>query len=124
MKILIADDNAGFRVLAEELLTKAGYEPSVHEDGLLAWESLQAEGADMAILDINMPVMNGIELLGRIRADERFKKMPVLLLTVRSQTEDQVEGYNCGADDYLPKPFSNEVLLARIKTLERRILNK
>ena len=78
----------------------------------------------MAILDINMPVMDGMELLARIRADERFKTMPVLMLTVRSLTEDQVDGYDCGADDYLPKPFSNEVLLARIKTLERRILNK
>ncbi len=124
IKILVADDNTGFRVLVEELLAKAGYEPSVHEDGLLAWEALQAGGADMAILDINMPVMDGMELLARIRADERFKTMPVLMLTVRSLTEDQVDGYDCGADDYLPKPFSNEVLLARIKTLERRILNK
>jgi len=124
MKILVADDNAVFGILVTELLKKAGYESSVHEDGLLAWEHLQAEGADMAILDINMPVMNGIELLARIRADERLKTMPVLLLTVRSQAEDQVQGYESGADDYLPKPFSNDVLLARIKALERRILKK
>ncbi|OGS12858.1 MAG: hypothetical protein A2234_01225 [Elusimicrobia bacterium RIFOXYA2_FULL_58_8] len=124
MKILVADDNMAFRILVEELLKKAGYEPSIHEDGQLAWEHLQAEGADMAVLDINMPRMDGMELLGRIRADERLSKMPVLLLTVRTQPQDQVDGYDCGADDYLPKPFSNEVLLARIKTLERRILQK
>ncbi len=124
MKILVADDNAVFCILITELLSKAGYAASVHENGLLAWESLQAEGADMAVLDINMPVMNGMELLARIRADEKLKKMPVLMLTVRTEAADQVQGYETGADDYLPKPFSNDVLIARIKALERRILNK
>ena len=124
MKILIADDNTAFGLLATALLNKAGYEVSVQEDGVLAWEALQKEGADMAVLDINMPRMNGIELLGHIRSDERFKKMPVLMLTVRAQAEDQVKGYESGADDYLAKPFSNDVLLARIKAMERRILGK
>ena len=124
MKILIADDNTAFGVLATALPNKAGYEVSVQEDGVQAWEDLQANGADMAVLDINMPMMDGIELLGRIRADERFKRMPVLMLTVRAQAEDQVQGYDSGADDYLAKPFSNDVLLARIKAMERRILGK
>jgi DNA-binding response OmpR family regulator len=85
---------------------------------------LQAEGADMAVLDINMPEMDGIELLGNIRSDDRFKNMPVIMLTIRAFTEDQVQGYECGADDYLTKPFSNDVLIARVKVLERRILGK
>jgi len=124
MKILVADDNIAFGILATALLNAAGYEVTVQEDGAQAWKALQEEGADMAILDINMPVMNGMELLARIRNDERFRKMPVLMLTVRTQAEDQVEGYEHGADDYLAKPFSNDVLLARIKALERRILGK
>ena len=124
MKILLADDNAVFGILITEVLAKAGYETSVHENGRLAWEYLQTGAADLAVLDINMPEMNGLELLALIRGDERFRKMPVIMLTVRAQADDQVAGYEGGADDYLPKPFSNDVLLARIKALERRILEK
>lgn len=124
MKILVADDDNTFRSLVNEILTDAGYEVSAHENGRLAWDYLQAEGADLAVLDINMPEMDGIELLGRIRTDEKFKNMPVLLLTIRAFTEDQVRGYDHGADDYLTKPFSNDVLVARVKVLERRILEK
>ncbi|HAF95249.1 MAG: hypothetical protein A2X34_03825 [Elusimicrobia bacterium GWC2_51_8] len=124
MKILVADDDNTFRSLVNEILTDAGYKVSAHENGRLAWEHLQAEGADMAVLDINMPEMDGIELLSHIRADDRFKNMPAILLTIRAFTEDQVQGYECGADDYLTKPFSNDVLIARVKVLERRILGK
>lgn len=122
MKILIADDDLLFRTLVSEVLSDAGYEVSAHENGALAWESLQAEGADMAVLDVNMPEMDGVELLGHIRADERFRGMPVIMLTIRSMVEDQVNSYDHGADDYLTKPFANEVLVARMKVLERRIL--
>lgn len=124
MKILLADDNTAFGVLATALLGGHGYEVLVRENGKEAWEALEAEGADLAILDINMPVMNGLELLAKMRGDDRFKKMPVLMLTVRSEAETQEQGYDAGADDYLPKPFSNDVLLARIKALERCILGK
>jgi len=124
MKILVADDDNTFRSLVTEIFTDAGYEVSAHENGRLAWEHLQAEGADLAVLDINMPEMDGLELLGRIRSDEKLKDMPVLLLTIRAFTEDQVRGYERGADDYLTKPFSNDVLVARVKVLERRILKK
>lgn len=122
MKILVADDDNTFRTLVTEVLSDAGYELSAHENGLLAWNSLQESGADIAVLDINMPEMDGIELLGKIRGDERFRTMPVLLLTIRAFTEDQVQGYDRGADDYLTKPFDNDVLVARVKVLERRIL--
>ena len=124
MKILVADDDNTFRSLVTEIFSDAGYEVSAHENGRLAWEHLQAEGADLAVLDINMPEMDGLELLGRIRSDEKLKDMPVLLLTIRAFTEDQVQGYERGADDYLTKPFSNDVLVARVKVLERRILKK
>ncbi len=124
MKILIADDDELFRLMLSEVLSEAGYEVSAHENGLRAWEALRAEGADFAILDVNMPELDGFELLTRIRADEHLKDMPVLLLTIRSEVPDQVCGYDSGADDYLPKSFANEVLLARVKVLERRILGR
>ena len=122
MKILVADDNDIFRSLVVEVLTAAGYKTIDEINGLLAWNRLQAEGADMAILDVNMPQMDGFQLLRNIRADERFKTMPVLMLTIRAFANDQIEGYEGGADDYLTKPFDNDVLLARVKVLERRIL--
>ena len=124
MKVLVADDDTIFRTLVVEVLTGAGYEVIAEENGLLAWERLQAEGADLAVLDINMPEMDGFEVLRHIRADERHKTMPVLMLTIRAFAEDQVQGYDTGADDYLTKPFDNAVLLSRVKVLERRILRK
>jgi DNA-binding response OmpR family regulator len=119
MKILIADDDDLLRELVEIVLTDAGYEVSAHANGLLAWESLQEEGADMAVLDINMPEMDGLELLDRIRADKRFKEMPVMLLTANRTASDQAHGYDRGADDYLTKPFENDVLVAHVKVLEQ-----
>ena len=115
MKVLIADDNDIFRSLIIEILTEAGYEVAAEVNGLLAWQRLQAEGADMAVLDINMPEMDGFELLRHIRADDRFKDMPVLMLTIRAFADDQVAGYETGADDYLPKPVTEEKLLASIR---------
>lgn len=124
MKVLIADDDDTFRSLVIEVLTGAGYEVRAEINGLLAWHRLQAEGADLAVLDVNMPEMDGFELLKRIRSDERFKTIPVLMLTIRAFADDQVQGYDTGADDYLAKPFHNDVLLSRVKVLERRILKK
>ncbi len=124
MKVLVADDDTIFRSLVVEILSGAGYEVAAEENGLLAWERLQADGADMAILDVNMPEMDGFELLRHIREDDRFKGMPVLMLTIRAFADDQVQGYETGADDYLTKPFNNSILLSRVKVLERRILKK
>ena len=122
MKVLVADDDNNFRNLVIEILTEAGYEVAPEVNGLLAWNRLQAEGADMAVLDVNMPEMDGFQLLKNIRTDERFKNMPVLMLTIRAFADDQVQGYDTGADDYLTKPFDNDEFLSRIKVLERRIL--
>jgi len=124
MKVLVADDDKTFRSLVTEILTDAGYEVAAEENGRLAWERLQTEGADLAVLDVNMPEMDGFQLLGRIRTDDRFKNMPVLMMTIRAFADDQVQGYETGADDYLTKPFNTDVFLARVKVLERRILKK
>ena len=122
MKVLVADDDNNFRNLVIEILTEAGYQVAAEINGRLAWERLQADGADMAVLDVNMPEMDGFQLLKNIRTDDRYKDMPVLMLTIRAFADDQVQGYDTGADDYLTKPFANDEFLARIKVLERRIL--
>ncbi|KAF0125210.1 MAG: transcriptional regulator [Elusimicrobia bacterium] len=120
MKILIADDDLNFRTLITAVIAEGGHTPLPEENGRLAWERLEKEGADMAVLDVNMPEMDGFELLKRIRCSPRHKGLPVLMLTIRAFAEDQVSGYDTGADDYLTKPFDNEILLARITALARR----
>lgn len=124
MRVLIAEDDKVFITLITELLEQAGHIPMPEQNGRLAWERLQREGADMVVTDINMPEMDGFQLLARIRASAGHKAMPVLMLTIRAFAEDQVAGYETGADDYLTKPFDHDVFLARIRALERRILKK
>lgn len=121
-KVLVADDDPNFREIVTEVLSGAGYQVVPVEDGQQGWEELQAQGADMAVLDLNMPRLDGLQLTRKIRQDERFREMPILLLTIRALIEEQVAGYDRGADDYLTKPFENKMLLARLKVLERRIL--
>ncbi|MEK7742991.1 MAG: response regulator [Elusimicrobiota bacterium] len=120
--ILVADDDQMFRELVTEVLAQGGYRVLAAQDGLAAWNLLQKKKADMAVLDLNMPNMDGLELTRKLRGDARFKDMPILMLTIRAMIEDQVSGYDRGADDYLTKPFENKMLLARMRVLERRIL--
>lgn len=121
-KVLVADDDPMFREMISLSLAEAGYDALVAEDGQAAWELLAAQGADMAVLDLNMPRLDGVGLIGRIRADIRFKEMPIMLLTIRDLVADQILGYERGADDYLTKPFEHGMFVARLAVLERRIL--
>ncbi len=122
MRILIAEDDDNFRTLITELLEQAGHVPMPERNGLLAWKRLQRDGADMLVTDINMPEMDGFELLRSIRASGVHKDMPALMLTIRELAEDQIAGYETGADDYLTKPFDHAIFLARISALARRVL--
>ncbi|HBL18048.1 MAG TPA: hypothetical protein DD417_15165 [Elusimicrobia bacterium] len=120
--ILVADDDDMFRELVTEILTQGGYSVVRAKDGVEAWEFIQKKKVDMAVLDLNMPNMDGMELTRKVRETPRCQSMPILMLTVRALVEDQVSGYERGADDYLTKPFDSKMLLARVKVLERRIL--
>jgi DNA-binding response OmpR family regulator len=120
MKILIAEDDDNFRALITEVLEQAGHTPLAEANGRLAWERLLREGADLLVTDINMPEMDGFELLRTVRETSAFRELPVLLLTIRELAEDQVAGYESGADDYLTKPFDGDVLTARVHALARR----
>lgn len=124
MKVLVAEDDSNFQALLKEILTEAGHQPFIEENGLLAWNRLNKDGADIAILDVNMPKMTGFELLKKIRTSEKYKNIPVIMLTIRGFANDQVEGYETGADDYLTKPFDSHILLSRLKVLERRIIKQ
>lgn len=124
-KILLAEDEADLAGLLSEALARAGYEPVVRGTGTGAWSYLRGGGAaDLAVLDVHMPGIDGLELCRRIRAHPRLRELPVLMMTVRGLPDEQVEGYETGADDYLVKPFPEELLLARVRALERRLLER
>jgi DNA-binding response OmpR family regulator len=118
MKILVADDDLELLRLIAFALRQAGYLIVEAQDGPSALQAFGRERPDLVILDVNMPRLNGFEVLKRIRAGGAAT--PVLMLTVRATEEDQVQGLDLGADDYLTKPFSPRTLLARVRALLRR----
>ncbi len=120
MKILLAEDDDVFRLLLGTLLFEDGYDVVAAPDGMKAWERLDGEGADLCVFDVDMPGMTGIDLLKRLRNDDRFSGLPVIMLTVKALVEDQLAGYKAGADEYIPKPVDADILLARIEALTRK----
>lgn len=118
MKILIVDDDPDLLAVTGFALQQAGFLVVKASDGVAALDAFNREQPDLAVLDINMPRMNGFELAQKLR--ER-SQIPVIMLTVRSEEEDVVRALAIGADDYLTKPFSPRILLARVKALLRRV---
>lgn len=118
MRILIAEDEVSTAKALKVLLEKAKYIVDTVHNGNDAWEYVQACSYDVVVLDIMMPKMSGIEVLKNMR--RAHMATPVLMLTAKAEIEDRVEGLEAGADDYLPKPFATNELIARIKALGRR----
>ena len=116
--VLIVDDNNGMRAYLRSIL-KERYNVSEASDGKQALEKARREVPKLVVCDVMMPVMDGLEFTRRLRDDTATSHIPVVLLTARSLTEQRAEGYDCGADSYLTKPFSGAVLLARIDNLLR-----
>jgi len=116
-RILIADDDPSILKLMTIYLKQAGYEPILASDGKEALSLVEAEDPALVILDIRMPGMNGFEVCRHIRASS---DIPIIMLTISNQDEDVLQGLKSGADDYVTKPFSVEVLLARIQAVLRR----
>ncbi len=118
MKILVADDEARLRRLLGDFLKRESFEIVEAPNGRDAVSALrETSGISLVIMDVMMPVMNGIDACREIRL---FSDVPILMLTAKSQEEDELEGFACGADDYLTKPFSMPVLLARVHSLLKR----
>lgn len=115
--VLVVDDSASVRNLVEFVLDADGHNVVQAEDGLQAWDMLQRMKPDLVISDCEMPNMDGIELVGRIRETERFRDMPVILLTALRSEEDEVNGLKSGADDYIGKPVEPLKLQARVRKL-------
>jgi two-component system response regulator ChvI len=116
--IAVVDDEASLRETVGFALRREGYRVLPFADGLAAWRSFEEALPDLAVLDILMPQMDGLELCRRLRA--LSERLPILFLSSRDEEFDRVLGLELGADDYLCKPFSLRELVARVKVLLRR----
>jgi DNA-binding response OmpR family regulator len=115
--VLVVDDDVELVGLLRFALTGAGYEVEAAFDGEQALARMAEASFDLVILDVNLPVLDGFAVLRELRGRSQ---VPVMMLTVRSAEEDEVQGLDLGADDYLRKPFSPRTLLARVRSLLRR----
>jgi two-component system response regulator MprA len=117
-RILIADDDRAIREALSRALTLEGYDVVQAPDGAAALTLIESSHPDVAVLDIMMPNVDGLTVCRVLRAEKN--RIPVLMLTARTETADRVAGLDAGADDYLPKPFDLDELLARLRALLRR----
>ena len=119
MRIVVVEDNISVAKGIRYYLQDMGHAVDVLHDGAAADAFLRDDGADLVVLDINLPAMDGLSVLREMR--ERDDNRPVLLLTARAETEDKITGLDAGADDYLSKPFEMAEFGARIRALTRRV---
>ena len=118
MKLLVAEDDRAVRASLERALALEGYDVVTVKNGAEALSWLAADTADTLLLDVTMPVVDGLTVCRVLRSEGN--RVPILMLTARADTGDRIAGLDAGADDYLPKPFDLGELLARIRALLRR----
>jgi two-component system response regulator ChvI len=117
-RVAVVEDEETIREGISAALRREGHRPEAFDDGRTAWTAFEASLPDLAILDIGVPRMDGLELCRRLRA--RSERVPIIFVTSRDEEIDRVLGLEIGADDYLCKPFSMRELMARVKVLLRR----
>ncbi len=117
--ILIVDDDTRLRELLRKYLTENGHFVTVAANAAEARKKLEAMAVDLIVLDVMMPGEDGLSLTRWLRAQSN--PVPILLLTAMGETEDRIQGFEAGADDYLPKPFEPRELLLRISSIVRRV---
>jgi two-component system response regulator MprA len=116
--VLIAEDDRQIRDALDRILRFEGYETLPVNDGAAALDAVNEHHPDVLLLDVMMPFVDGLTVARKLR--ERGDRTPILMLTARQETPDRVAGLDAGADDYLPKPFELDELLARVRALLRR----
>ena len=119
-KILIVEDERDVVKLLRYNLEKEGFRVGSVSDGSLALAEMRREDADLVILDLMLPGMDGLEICRQLRRHDKYANVPILMLTARSEEADRVVGLELGADDYVVKPFSMRELIARVRALLRR----
>jgi two-component system alkaline phosphatase synthesis response regulator PhoP len=120
-KILVVDDEANIRELLRFNLEKEGFLVSEAVDGAAAVKTVRAEKPDLIVLDLMLPVLDGLEVCRTLKKDANTNAIPIIMLTAKTEEIDKILGLEMGADDYLTKPFSPRELLARIKAVMRRV---
>ena len=120
MLVLVADDDRAVREALERALQLEGFEVELTADGDATLAAIEKRTPDAVVLDVMMPGLDGLDVTRRLR--RTGNRVPILLLTARDAVGDRVEGLDAGADDYLPKPFALEELIARLRALLRRSL--
>ena len=122
IKILVVDDEARMRKLVKDFLSIKGYIVLEAQDGEEALKVFDAnKDVKLILLDVMMPKMDGFEVLEAIR---QYSKVPVMMLTARSEERDELEGYKLGVDEYITKPFSPKILVARVEAVLRRTVGE
>tara|TARA_Y100001968_G_scaffold261179_1_gene248976 strand:+ start:1389 stop:2117 length:729 start_codon:yes stop_codon:yes gene_type:complete len=119
-RVLLVDDEPGLRTAVQTYLKDEGFDVTTAIDGEEGWEKAQQLIPDLIISDVMMPRCDGYALLQRLREDERLGGTPVIFLTAKGMTIDRTQGYLAGVDDYIPKPFDPDELVARV----RNVLNR
>lgn len=122
--VLIVDDESDILELVRYNLTKEGYKTDVAQTGEEALSKADALVPDVIVLDLMLPGVDGLETCRRLKASEKTKDIPVVMLTAKTEDSDVVSGLELGADDYVTKPFSPKVLVARIRAVLRRRVNE
>jgi len=120
MRILVIEDERDLTQVLTYNLQKEGYDTTVAHDGQEGLRKAQTLLPDLIILDLMLPTLSGTEVLRELRAGERTREIPIIILSAKAEETDQVVGFSMGCDDYVTKPFSIKVLLQRIKALQRR----
>ena len=120
VRIVVADDDRDILDLVVFKLSQAGYDVVGVSDGLAALAAIEAEPPRLAILDVMMPGLSGLDVLRKVRANEAIKDLDIILLTARARDSDVDDGFATGATDYVIKPFSPRELLHRVNALLAR----
>ena len=119
-KILIVEDDRSLAGVLEYNFTNSGYDPICAYDGLDGINQARNKNPDFIVLDLMIPVIDGIEVCRTLRSESATRQTPIMMLTAKAEETDQLIGFSVGADDYVVKPFSVRVLLERVKSLLRR----
>ncbi len=119
-RILIIEDDPSLAEVLQYNLAQEGYETRVAHDGQQGLQAIRMHCPDLIVLDLMLPLLDGLEICRQVRADSATQETLVLMLTARSEESDQLVGFSVGADDYVTKPFSVKVLMQRIQSLLRR----
>ncbi len=114
--VLIIEDNTAYVFALKTILKKNGFTTVEAETGSLGLEFARKENPDLILLDIMLPDINGYDICKQLKADEATKDIPTIFITARNEVEDIIKGLECGAVDYVTKPFNSTELIARVKT--------